>query len=52
MPLPLQMLSGVKEEISPAITAAATLLVLLSAALLAVVELLRRRGERLADQAE
>ncbi len=50
--LPLQMLSGVKEEISPAITAAATLLVLLSAALLAVVELLRRRSERLADQAE
>ena len=49
--LPLQMLSGVREEISPAITAAATLLVLLSAALLATVELLRRRSARLAGAA-
>lgn len=46
--LPLQMLSGVREEISPAITAAATLLVILSAGLLATVELLRRRSVRLA----
>jgi len=45
--LPLQMLSGVREEISPAITAVATLLVLFSSALLAVVELLRRRSARL-----
>lgn len=49
--LPLQMLSGVREEISPAITAAATLLVFLSAALLATVELLRRRSARLAGAA-
>jgi putative spermidine/putrescine transport system permease protein len=46
--LPLQMLSGVREEISPAITAVATMLVILSALLLAVVELLRRRSARLA----
>lgn len=48
--LPLQMLSGVREEISPAITAAATLLVLLSCALLTVVEVLRRRSARLAGR--
>lgn len=45
--LPLQMLSGVREEISPSITAVATLLVILSAVLLASVELLRRRSEKL-----
>lgn len=46
--LPMQMLSGVREEISPTITVAATFLVLLSAGLLTVVELLRRRAARLA----
>ncbi len=46
--LPLQMLSGVREEISPTITAAATLLVILSTLLLAATELLRRRAARLA----
>jgi putative spermidine/putrescine transport system permease protein len=46
--LPLQMLSGVREEISPSITAVATLLVIVSALLLATVELLRRRSARLA----
>jgi putative spermidine/putrescine transport system permease protein len=46
--LPLQMLSGVREEINPSITAVAALLVILSALLLAVVELLRRRSARLA----
>ncbi len=50
--LPLQMLSGVREEISPAITAAATLLVIFSTVLLAVVEGLRRRSDRLAAHAE
>jgi putative spermidine/putrescine transport system permease protein len=49
--LPVQMLSGVREEISPTITAAATMLVALSAVLLAAVELLRRRAARLARQA-
>ncbi|MDT9600323.1 ABC transporter permease [Sphingosinicella rhizophila] len=45
--LPLQMWEGVREQISPAITAAATLLVIASAALLGAAELLRRRSERI-----
>lgn len=45
--LPIQMFNGVREEISPTITAAATLLVVLSVALLATIELLRRRTDRL-----
>lgn len=49
--LPLQMLSGVREEISPAITATATLLVLMSTLLLATVELLRRRSVSIARDA-
>lgn len=45
--LPKQMFSGIREMISPTITAAATLLILVSVALLTSVELLRRRSERL-----
>jgi putative spermidine/putrescine transport system permease protein len=45
--LPLQMFSGIREMISPTITAAATVLVLISTALLVTVEMLRRRTERL-----
>lgn len=45
--LPLQMFSGIREEISPTITAAATVLILLSTALLVTVEILRRRSEKL-----
>jgi putative spermidine/putrescine transport system permease protein len=45
--LPLQMFSGIREMISPTITAAATVLVLISTVLLITVELLRRRSERL-----
>jgi putative spermidine/putrescine transport system permease protein len=45
--LPLQMLDGIHEQISPAITAAATLLAATSVVLLATVELLRRRRARL-----
>jgi putative spermidine/putrescine transport system permease protein len=45
--LPLQMFSGIREMISPTITAAATVLVLFSTALLVTVELLRRRSEKL-----
>ena len=41
------MWNGIREQISPAILAVATLLVIFSVALLATVELLRRRGERL-----
>lgn len=45
--LPKVMFSGIREEISPTITAAATVLVLFSIAMLTTVELLRRRSERL-----
>lgn len=45
--LPLQMFSGIREMISPTITAAATVLVLISTAMLVTLELLRRRSERL-----
>ncbi|TLX57946.1 ABC transporter permease [Stutzerimonas nosocomialis] len=42
-----QMFSGLREQISPSILAIATLLILLSIALLVTLELLRRRSERL-----
>ncbi|MCU0800743.1 MAG: ABC transporter permease [Rhodobacteraceae bacterium] len=45
--IPRQMWNGIREAISPAILAVATLLVIVSIALLATVELLRRRSERL-----
>lgn len=45
--IPRQMWSGIREQISPTILAVATLLVLLSIALLTTLELLRRRSERL-----
>lgn len=45
--LPIQMFEGVREQISPAIAAAATLLVIASTLLLGAAELLRRRGERM-----
>ncbi len=45
--LPKQMFSGIREMISPTITAAATLLVLFSTVLLTTIELLRRRNERM-----
>ena len=45
--IPRQMWNGIREQISPAILAAATILVAVSIALLTTVELLRRRGERL-----
>jgi putative spermidine/putrescine transport system permease protein len=45
--LPRQMFSGIREQISPTITAAATFLVVVSALLMLVLELLRRRSERL-----
>ncbi|MFP4125871.1 MAG: ABC transporter permease [Alphaproteobacteria bacterium] len=45
--IPRQMWSGIREQISPTILAVATLLVLVSIALLTTVELLRRRSERL-----
>ena len=45
--LPRQMFSGIREQISPTITAAATFLVVVSALLMLVLELLRRRSDRL-----
>ncbi|MES9901161.1 MAG: ABC transporter permease [Sedimenticola sp.] len=43
--IPLQMWSGIREQISPTILAVATILVAISIALLTVLELLRRRSE-------
>lgn len=48
--LPLQMFDGVRDHISPAITAAATLLVLTSIVLFGTVELMRKRRARLFGQ--
>jgi len=48
--IPLQMFEGVREQISPTITAAATLLVIASVILLGAAEMLRRRGERINRQ--
>ena len=45
--LPKQMWSGIRQEISPTILSAATILVIISVLLLTTVELLRRRSERL-----
>jgi len=45
--IPRQMWNGIREAISPAILAVATILVLISISMLATVELLRRRSERL-----
>lgn len=45
--IPWAMFSGIREQISPTILAVATLLVIFSMGLLTVVELLRRRNERM-----
>ncbi|MBK0401290.1 ABC transporter permease [Limibaculum sp. M0105] len=45
--IPRQMFSGIREQISPTILAVATILVIISIALLATVEMLRRRSEKL-----
>ena len=45
--LPWQMFTGLREQISPTILAVATILVIVSIGLLATVEMLRRRSERL-----
>ena len=45
--IPWQMFSGIREQISPTILAVATLLIIVSIMLLASLELLRRRNERL-----
>ena len=45
--IPRQMFSGIREQISPTILSVATILVLLSIVLLTVLEMLRRRNERM-----
>ncbi|WP_138471428.1 ABC transporter permease [Poseidonocella sp. HB161398] len=45
--IPRQMWAGIREQISPAILAVATILVVVSIGLLTAVELLRRRSERM-----
>jgi putative spermidine/putrescine transport system permease protein len=45
--IPRQMFSGIREQISPTILAVATILVIVSIVLLTIVEMLRRRSERL-----
>ena len=45
--LPWQMFTGLREQISPTILAVATLMVAISIILLTVLEMLRRRSERL-----
>jgi putative spermidine/putrescine transport system permease protein len=45
--IPRQMFNGIREQISPAILAVATILVVVSVLLLATIELLRRRSDRL-----
>lgn len=45
--IPRQMWVGIREQISPTILAVATILIAVAVALLAMVELLRRRSERL-----
>ena len=45
--IPRQMWNGIREQISPAILAVATILVIVSISLLTTLELLRRRSERL-----
>ncbi|MCH6565554.1 MAG: ABC transporter permease [Proteobacteria bacterium] len=45
--IPWQMFSGIREQISPTIMAVATILITMSVILLILLELLRRRNERL-----
>ena len=45
--IPRQMFSGIREQISPTILAVATILVFISIILLTIVEMLRRRSERM-----
>ena len=45
--IPLQMWSGIREQISPTILAVATILITFSVIMLATVEILRRRSDRI-----
>jgi len=48
--LPREIFDGIREHVTPAITAVATILIILATALLAAMEALRRRSERLATR--
>jgi putative spermidine/putrescine transport system permease protein len=48
--LPREIFDGIREHVTPAITAVATLLILLATALMVTMELLRRRTERLSGR--
>lgn len=48
--LPREIFDGIREHITPAITAVATLLILFATALMLTMEALRRRNERLAGR--
>lgn len=45
--LPIQMFAGIRENLDPTIAAAASLMIAASLALLIVMEILRRRGEKM-----
>jgi putative spermidine/putrescine transport system permease protein len=45
--LPREMFNGIRESITPTITAAASVLIVVSTLMLIAIEALRRRGERL-----
>jgi putative spermidine/putrescine transport system permease protein len=49
--LPRELFDGLREHVTPAITAVATLLVLLATGLMVAMEMLRRRSERLRARA-
>jgi putative spermidine/putrescine transport system permease protein len=49
--IPRQMFSGLREQINPTILAVATLLILISVALIVTLELLRRRSVRIRGEA-
>lgn len=50
--LPREIFDGIREHITPAITAVATLLILVATALMVTIEALRRRGEKLSSRAK
>lgn len=49
--LPIQMFAGIRENLDPTIAAAASIMIAASLMLLIVMEVLRRRGERLRNSA-
>jgi putative spermidine/putrescine transport system permease protein len=50
--LPRQLFAGLRDNLDPSIVAIATLLIVVSIALMAIVELLRWRSERLVRAAD